>query len=168
MANIRCEVWVTTSDHLKRFREVYDRTSTIDRFRGTYALPEGFPRTKILRAGRPPLEVPVAILSAGDLTLNSENLVYSHDPKPRYAELRDLSFSTPIRGLEIRVVQYDYAPMRRFNLPYISFRLRDVDADPLLITASGLGPFTFLIRRRTKRLFDNIVEAGAYPKLSSA
>jgi hypothetical protein len=101
------------------------------------------------------------MLSAGDLTLNSEDLVYSHDPKPRYRDLLDLSFSTSIRGLEIELVQFDYAPMRYFNLPYISFRVKKLEVDPVLVTASGLGPFTFLIRRRTKHLFDEMVKAGA-------
>ena len=163
MADLRCGVWITTLDHLRGFREVYDRTSTVDRFRGTYALPAGFPRTKIARFGKSPLEVPMAILSAGELTLDAENLVYSHDPKPRYADLRDLSFSTPVRGLEITLVHPDYAPMRQFNLPYISFQVRSIEAGALLMTASGLGPFTFLIRRRTKSLFDKMVSAGAVP-----
>jgi hypothetical protein len=161
MADLQCGVWVTTPNHLRRFRDVYDRTSIIDRLRGDYSLPAGFPRLKMWRAGQPPREIPLAILSAGDLTLNSESLVYSYNPKPRYADLLDLSFSTPIRGLEITLVQFDFAPMRHFNLPYISFPGRKLELDPVLVTASGLGPFTFLIRRRTKRLFDEMVRAGA-------
>jgi len=115
------------------------------------------------RVGKAPLEIPVAILSAGDLTLESEKAVYLHKPRPRYIGLRDLSFSTPIRGLEINLVQFDYAPFRRFNLPYISFLVRQISDEPLLITASGRGPFTFLLRRRTNRLFDDMVKAGAIP-----
>jgi hypothetical protein len=157
------EVWVTTEDHLKRFRDVYDHTAMLDRFRGQYALPPGFPRTTMSRVGKAPLEIPVAILSAGDLTLQSEKAVYLHKPRPRYKGLRDLSFSTPIRRLEINLVQLNYAPFRRFNLPYISFLVRQRTDEPLLVTASGRGPFTFLLRRRTNRLFDDMVKAGAVP-----
>jgi hypothetical protein len=161
MADLLYEVWVTTPDHLKLVRDVYDNTSMLNRLRGTYALPPSFPRTRTRRVGQPPLEFPVVLLSAGKLTTNRENLVYSHDPKPRYADLRDLSFSVPIRGLEIALVQYEYALLRHFDLPYIAFRVPKLDADPLLVSASGLGPFTFLIRRRTKRLYDDMVKAGA-------
>ena len=154
---------MTTPYHLQRFEDLMDRTSVINRLRGTYSLPEGFPRTKLFRAGQPPLEMPVVMLSAGDLTINSEGLVYSHNPKPRYAELRDLSFSTPIEHLEIALAQFDYAPVRWGNLPFISFRVRGLDVDPVLLTASGVGPFTFQIRRRTKRLFAAMVSAGATP-----
>jgi hypothetical protein len=157
MISLRCDVWVTTPSHLQRFRDVYDRTSMINRFRGDYSLPPGFPRL----ASQPPREIPLAILSAGDLTINSERLVYSHDPNPRYSNLLDLSFSTPIRGLEITLARFDYGPMRHLHLPYISFRVRELEIDPLLVTASGLGPFTFLIRRRTKGLFAEMVNAGA-------
>jgi hypothetical protein len=75
--------------------------------------------------------------------------------------LRDLSFSTRVRGLEIGLEQPDYALMRYGNLPYISFRVRELEIDPVLVSASGLGPFTFHIRRRTKQLFGEMVSAGA-------
>lgn len=167
MADVQCAVWVTTEPHLKRFREIHDRTSILDRMRGNYALPLDFPRTKIVRPGQPSREIPVMLLSAGKLTVNADNIVYSHDPKPRYAALRDLSFSTPTRGLEISLVQFDYAPIRYYNLPHISLRVREASVDPLLVTASGAGPFTYLIRRRTKRLFDEIAKGGAVPLVSN-
>jgi hypothetical protein len=157
------EVWVTTEDHLKGFRDIYDQATMFDRFRGQYALPPGFPRTTMSRVGKAPLEIPVAILSAGDLTVQAEKVVYLHKPRPRYKGLSDLSFSTPIRNLQINLVEFDYAPFRRFNLPYISFLVRHLSDKPLLVDASALGPFTFLIRRRTNRLFDDMVKAGAVP-----
>jgi hypothetical protein len=161
MADLRCGVWITTPGHLQRFRDIYDRTSLFHRLRGDYSLPTGFPRFKIWQPDRAPREIPLAILSVGDLTLSSESLSYSYNPKPRYADLLDLSFSAPIRGLEIALAQFDYAPMRHFNLPYISLRVRKLEIDPVLVSASGPGPFALLIRRRTKRLFDEMVRAGA-------
>jgi hypothetical protein len=167
MDNPLQRVWITTVDHLRRFREICDRTSLLNRMRGEYSLPAGFPRAVLPRVGQPPLQIPLAILSTGNLSFNSERLEYSYEPKQRYKYLRDLSFTTPIQGLEISMVQFDYAPIRLFNLPYISFRVRNMDPQDLLVSAKGFGPFAFLNRRRTKSLFYNLVEAGSVPLTSN-
>jgi hypothetical protein len=154
MTNLERDVWVTTPSHLQRFTEVRESNSLIKRLRGNWDLPADFPRSS-------QYQIPVVLLSAGDLILEQDSgrLVYTHNPGPRYKNLRDLSFSTQLRGLEICLA----VPFKLFEMLYISFRVKGAGVDPVFLTVSGRGLFISRIRRRTSELFAEMVKAGATP-----
>jgi hypothetical protein len=44
IADADFDVWITTAAQLKRFRDLYDRTSMLSRLRSEYSMPPDFPR----------------------------------------------------------------------------------------------------------------------------
>jgi hypothetical protein len=157
------DVLVTTEVQLSRFRDIYRRTSILSRLRSDYAMPQDFPRMIIPGIRRLGLEIPVIMLSAGCVYIDSQCLRYTHAPDTRkYRGLTNLSFSIPIRHASVALVRFSYAMFPCYNLPFIalSFESRPSDS-PVLISASGHGPSTLGIRRRTVALFRVLRRAGA-------
>jgi hypothetical protein len=163
MVRTEFDVWVTTLAQLERFRDLYDRTSLFARLRSDYKMPHDFPRLAIPQIRRPNVEIPVTMLSAGHICIDPPNLRYTHAPdsRKRYRGLIDLSFSEPIREASVALVRFRYAILPCYNLPYIALSFENQPSDSAtLISASGLGPSTYGIRRRTVALFRALRRAG--------
>ena len=157
-------VWVTTEAHLQRFRAVWDSTSRIDRLRSKYSMPANFPQMSIPRSARTDAAVPLAILSCGELTITATTTTFQYldTSWKSYRNLLDLSFSTTNAKLAITMVQYDYAPIRAYRLPYVGTNMSSHRTDaPLLISAAGAGPFTYFIKRRTHQIYQELLREGA-------
>jgi hypothetical protein len=157
-------VWVTTEAHLQRFRAVWDSTSLIDRLWSKYSMPTNFPQLSIPRSAQADAAVPLAILSCGELTITATTTTFQYldTSWKSYRNLLDLSFSTANAKLVVSMVQYDYAAIRAYRLPYVCTNMSSHRTDsPLLISAAGIGPFTYFIKRRTHQIYQELLREGA-------
>ena len=157
-------VWVTTEAHLRRFRAVWDSTALINRLRSKYSMPATFPQMSIPRSAQSDAAVPLAILSCGELTVTAVTTTFQYMDTSwkAYRNLLDLSFSTPNAKLKVSMVQYDYAPVRSFRLPYVCTNMSSQRTDgQLIISAAGNGPFTYFIKRRTHQIYRDLLRNGA-------
>ena len=159
-------IWVSTIEHLYRFRELLDSTSPADRLRGSYELPPGFPRIRgsVFGAFRRPF--PAILLSSGDLLIADGRITFTSRPPrfARYDDLIDCSFSLPAQALRgVSYFQLDYAAFKAFDLPFVRL-IADIPSVPgtPLLSASGNAPFALGIRRRTERLF-GALQCAAHP-----
>jgi hypothetical protein len=150
-------IWVTSVEHLYRFRGLLECTAPQDRLRGCYQLPPDFPRIRGSVFGPLRRPLPAVLLSSGDLHVADGHLTFA-PLAPRFARydcLIDCALSLPFQSLRsVSLFKLDYAAFRAFDLPFIRLNalIPAIPGTPL-VCASGNGPFALGIRRRTERLF---------------
>ena len=163
-------VWISTSQHLDRFYQLYASTPMPEKALGIYNLPEGFPHVHMYWGLLPLFRVPVVMVAAGAFRVESDGIQFEAKPFRIFgSRLRNLQTDLHIhlRSDELTSIERYAAPspvISYYNLPFTCVHSTQAGlASNFLVCAGGAGPAMGKIRATSEAIFAALQELAPKP-----
>jgi hypothetical protein len=162
------DVWLSSVGHLERFRAIIGRTSTDERRRVVYHIPEGCPYTQPLWMVAPNIRAPLLFLTLGPIDLEGEELRFRAQPRNpfgvlggRWANLlTDFSLTVPWREVIAVETHHFCSPVSaQWDVAFTRVRTAQLGLAGDFLLAAGLRVFGLqTLAQRRQELAERLSE----------